>query len=68
MGVDDTDGLEPGVGSGGAEEAHAAAAEVAGEGVRERRGGALRIRFAHHFVVGKSPGVGGKAALLCLNL
>ena len=68
MGADDADGLEPGIGGGGAEEAHAAAAEVAGEGVRERRGGALGIGLAHHVVSGKTPGIGGKAALLCLNL
>ena len=68
MGVDNTDGLEPGIGSGGTEKAHAAAAEVAGEGVRERRDGALRIRLAHHVVSGKTPGIGGKAALLRLNL
>ena len=68
MGADDADGLEPGIGGGGAEEAHAAAAEVAGEGVRERRGGALGIGLAHHVVSGKTPGIGGKAALLCLTL
>ena len=68
MGVDDAHGLEPGIGGGGAEETHTAAAEVAGEGVGERRGGALRIGLAHHVVSGKTPGIGGKAALLRLNL
>ena len=68
MAVDDAYGLEPGIGGGGAEEAHAAAAEVAGKGVGERRSSALRIRLAHHVVSGKAPGVGGKAALLRLNL
>lgn len=68
MGADDDHGLEPGIGGGGAEEAHAAAAEVAGEGVGERRGGAQGVGLAHHFVVGKAPGIGGKAALLRLNL
>ena len=68
MGVDDADGLEPGIGGGGAEETHTAAAEVAGEGVRKWRSGAQGIGLSHHFVVGKAPGVGGKAALLRLNL
>ena len=44
------------------------AAAGAGEGVGERRGGAQGVGLAHHFVVGKAPGIGGKAALLCLNL
>ena len=68
MAVDDAYGLEPGIGGGGAEEAHAAAAEVAGEGVGERRGGAQGIGLAHYVVSGEAPCVGGKAAPLCLNL
>ena len=48
MGVDDTDGLEPGISGGGAEEAHAAAEEFAGKGVGGREEGASRMqRYPH---------------------
>ncbi len=68
MVVHDASGLQIGIDNGGADELHAAGAEVGGNGVGQGRGRAGNAAVvAQDIAAGKMPEIFGKAAPFCLN-
>lgn len=57
MPIDDADGLEVGIDDGGADEGHAAAFQVGGDGVGQGRGGTQGAGFPHHPAAGERPDI-----------
>ena len=65
--VDDTDSLQVGIDDGGADKGHAAAHEVARDGVGQGRGRAQGVWLVHDGAVGERPKICRKGAELRLD-